>query len=101
MNNNINIDTEKLSEEVTNIKNVSSQLDQICEALKRENETLKDYWNSKTSENVFTSFQEFYKALENARDTFKKDSEFLESVVNKNYIAEEEYLKKEEEKLAD
>ena len=90
MINNINIDTDRLTEEIEKIRNVNQNFEEIFSEIRKNTEGLKDYWKTRTSESVFTSFEQFYKSLENVVATFKKDIEFLENVVKSSYIEEEE-----------
>lgn len=92
--NSINIDTVQLAAEIEKIKNVKNNFEQIFEEIKKDTESLKEYWNTTTSESVFTSFESFYTALQNVTNTFQKDIEFLEKTVSSNYVAEEQGLNK-------
>lgn len=87
--NNINIDTEKLSQEIEKIRKINENFEDIFSKIKDNTNQLKDCWKTRTSESVFSSFEEFYSSLENVVSTFQKDIEFLEKVVNDNYIEEE------------
>ena len=71
--NNINIDTNQLKAEIEQIRNVNKDFEEIFVGIKKDTEALKEYWSNRTSEGVFASFEEFYLALENVRETFNKD----------------------------
>ena len=88
--NNINIDTEKLTEQIAKLKTVTKNFEQIFTRVKNDTNLLKEYWDSATSESVFESFEEFYNAVENVKQTFQKDIEFLEKTVNGSYIENNE-----------
>lgn len=88
--NNINIDTEKLTEQIAKLKTVTKSFEQIFTRVKNDTNLLKEYWDSATSESVFESFEEFYNAVENVKQTFQKDIEFLEKTVNGSYIENNE-----------
>lgn len=88
--NNVYIDTDKLSEEIDKIKKVNTKLEEIFSQIKRNTDVLKDYWSTETSDSVFTSFEQFYVTLENTKNNFQKDIEFLENVVKSSYIEEDE-----------
>lgn len=88
--NNINIDTEKLNEQIAKLKTVTKNFEQIFSKVKNDTNLLKEYWDTTTSESVFESFEEFYNAVENVKQTFQKDIEFLENTVNSSYIEQNE-----------
>ena len=90
--NNINIDTNKLNVEIEQLKSVNNDFEEIFDSLKKDTEALKDYWSNRTSESVFASFEEFYIALENVKNTFSKDISFLEKVVSSNYELEDKEI---------
>lgn len=90
--NNVNIDTDKLVEEINKIKNVNKEFNEIFKQIKNNTETLKDYWSSMTSESVYSSFETFYTTLDNMENTFNTDVEFLEKTVKENYITEEKEI---------
>ena len=86
MMNNINIDTEKLTEQLAKLKTVTKSFEQIFNRVKNDTNLLKEYWDSATSESVFESFEEFYNAVDNVKQTFQKVIEFIEKTVNGSYI---------------
>lgn len=88
--NNINIDTQKLTEEIAKLKSVNKNFEQIFSKVKSDTTLLKEFWDTRTSESVYESFEEFNKAVENVKQTFQKDIEFLENTVNGSYIAQNE-----------
>ncbi len=92
--NNINIDTEKLSLEIEKIKKVNKDFEEIFNQVKKDTESLKDYWSTRTSESVFSSFQDFYSVLENVKAVFQKDIEFLEKTVNSSYEVKDQGISK-------
>ncbi len=98
--NNINIDTEKLNEKKEEIRTILKELESLFQKIKKETEALKDVWETKTSENVFNCFEEFYKALETVKKDFESDISFIEKKVNEQYITKENEIKTQiDEKL--
>ena len=87
--NNVNINTEQLSNEIDKIKNTYNKFEEIFNEIKKDTESLKEFWSTRTSESVFNSFEDFYVALENVKTTFKKDIDFLEKTVSTSYIEED------------
>ena len=53
---NIVIDTEKLKSEISKIKDVNKNLETILDHIKSDNELLKDFWETETSESVLRFF---------------------------------------------
>ena len=63
--NNINIDTEKLNEQILAFKEVVKDLSDIFMRIKDDTNNLKDDWDSKTSKNVYNSFDKLYLSIAN------------------------------------
>ena len=82
----VSIDTEKLKEQVDIISNSKIRLEEAFGILQKDNKVLKDMWNTKTSEGVFESFEDFYKSVNNIIENLNKDIEFLNNVVSAGYI---------------
>jgi uncharacterized protein YukE len=80
---NLNIDTNALLEEVEKIRAKRERLNEIYTSLKKNNEVLKDNWNSKTSEVVFTNFEDFYTGFQNQLDNLQNDIDFLNALIEK------------------
>jgi hypothetical protein len=87
--NNINIDTEKLNEQILAIKEVVKDLSDIFMRIKDDTNNLKDDWDSKTSKNVYNSFDKLYLSFEEVENTFHNDIDFLERVVDPSYTLED------------
>ena len=83
MNTNLQIDTNLLSQEITKITNKRDRLNEIYNELKRNNEELKNNWNTKTSEIVFNNFELFYTGFEVQLDNLKNDIDFLNVLISK------------------
>lgn len=90
MSNNLSIDSSKLTVEIEKLRKVSSDLEELLNKLKRENSILRDNWETRTSEQVYNDFEEFYKSLESIKITNDNDANFLQNVVNRGYTQLEE-----------
>lgn len=81
----INIDTEKLNVQIEEIRSVISNLKDILESINKDTERIKEDWSTSTASSVYTSFEDFYKSLQNVIDTLNKDIYYLEKVASNNY----------------
>lgn len=98
--NNLNIDTEKLNAKKEEIRTILKDLEILFQKIKKETESLKDVWETRTSENVFNGFEEFYETVESIKADFEKDIAFIEEKVNEQYIIKENDIKTQiDEKL--
>ena len=80
---NLKIDTNALSAEVEKIKAKRERLSEIYDELKKNNEELKDNWNSKTSEVVFNNFEDFYVGYQEQLNNLQNDIDFLNALIEK------------------
>ena len=80
---NLKIDTNALSDEVEKIKAKKERLSEIYDELKKNNEVLKDNWNSKTSEVVFNNFEDFYVGYQEQLNNLQNDINFLNTIIAK------------------
>lgn len=87
--NKMKIDTNLLNQEVEKINKINKQLEDIFSSIKNETEGLKDYWNSKTSEEIFISFEGLYKFLESTKTKNNEIVEFLKNVILQNQDLED------------
>ena len=83
MNQDLQINTSLLSQEIEKIKTKRDRLNEIYQSLKINNEKLKDNWSSSTSEVVFNNFEDFYSGYEVQLDNLKNDIDFLTNIVKK------------------
>ena len=78
-------DESKILTELETIKNKREELNNILTELKKNNNELKDCWETKTSESVFTSFEEmFYGEFQSQIEGLDEDITFLEATIE-NY----------------
>lgn len=94
------IDTEALSQQIDRIVAKKEELKEILNNIKKENNIMRDYWETKTSESVFNNFEDMYIGLQEQIDNLNKDIEFLRSSIE-NYKQQEQKANKEiDEKIA-
>ena len=79
MNTNLKIDTKLLSQEVEKIRTKRNRLQEIFEALKKDNEQLKDNWSSKASDVVYDNLNDFYKGYQEQLNNLQNDIDFLDA----------------------
>ena len=97
---NLKIDTNALLEEVEKIKAKRKRLEEIYNALKKNNEELKNNWNSKTSDVVFSNFESFYNGYQEQLNNFQNDIDFLNTVIDKYKEFEDKNIQVTDEKIA-
>lgn len=94
------IDTDKLNEQLNRLKKEREKLNNQLESIKKETNNLKNYWETKTSNSVFSNFEELYDGFQEQIESFDGDIAFLESSI-KNYNEYEEKANKQiDEKIA-
>jgi len=86
MNDLVKIDSELLAAEIDKLNNVTVQLRELFEEIKKETDSMKDVWETKTSEGVYNDFEHFYKLGESVVSVNESDSKFLNAVVKANYV---------------
>ena len=86
----MNIDTNILNNKSNEIRDVVSNLEDILEDIKKDTNNLKPVWDSKVSSEVYASFEDFYKDLQNVCDTLNEDINYLDNVVSSNYKSNEQ-----------
>lgn len=86
MNDLVKIDSELLTAEIDKLNNVTVQLRELFEEIKKETDSMKDVWETKTSEGVYNDFEHFYKLGESVVSVNESDSKFLNAVVKANYV---------------
>ena len=100
MMNKLDIDLDALKEQVKIIKEKKERLNEIYLNLKKNNEALKDNWNSKTSEVVFNNFEEFYNGFSNQLNDLQNDINYLNIIIDKYKTFEAKSNKTIDEKIA-
>ena len=86
----MNIDTNILNNKSNEIRDVVSNLEDILEDIKKDTNNLKPVWDSKVSSEVYASFEDFYKDLQNVCDTLNEDINYLDNVVSSSYKSNEQ-----------
>lgn len=87
---NININTDKLKEEIEKFKILNKSLKDRFSSIVKENEDLKEYYDSKTSKKLNDQFISFKTELSNYIDRNDKYIDYLQKVVNEGYVEFEE-----------
>lgn len=82
---NISINTEELKKDLNVIKNENDKLDGILNSLNNETNYLKDFFQTNTSDELYSSFDEFKKRFEETITFLNNDISFLDKVVSTNY----------------
>jgi len=90
MNRNEEVNTEVLLQDIEKIYKERDNLRNILNNLKQKNDSLKEYWVTQTSEEVFSDFQGFYKLIEKIIEDLEDDCDFLQKDVINPYLSFEE-----------
>ena len=98
--NNINIDTDALNSAKEKLIQKKEKLNTLLTALKNENNDLKNYWETKTSDSVFSNFEVFFKSFQTSIENLDNDIKFLEKTINSYVLTEKEIGKEVDEKIA-
>ena len=86
---------EALLKEVEVIKEKREELNNILDELRKNNNILKEHWETQTSDSVFSSFEEaYYAEFEKQIKDIDEDILFLEETIN-NYKNNESQTNKE------
>lgn len=97
MNFDFNINTEALSNDIEKIKKERKDLIDLLEQLKKNNNVLRDYWETRTSEEIFTNFDGFYKFVESIINELDNDCKFLNAEIIESHVIHEENAKTTED----
>ncbi len=100
MNQDMKIDTNLLSQEISKIKTKRDRLNEIYNEIKKNNSELKDNWKSLTSDVVFNNFEDFYTGYEEELNNLQNDIDFLNSIVSKYEVFESKNNQTVDEKIA-
>lgn len=94
MKDNIKIDSNKLNEYVSKLKEDDDKIIKIFDNIKRVSSSMPDYWQTDTSSEVMAKFEQIYKEFENIKESNKKYISFLESIVTVDYSDTDDSLSK-------
>ncbi len=97
-NMNINIDTEKLSEQITKFEEVNNKLKEEFEKDLNNNTNLKEYWDSKNATSVYEDFDDFKTSTESYISKNEEYIEYLKNIVKEGYIDFEDEANEEIDK---
>ena len=87
---NININIDKLKEEIEKFRILNNNLKTRYSSIVKENEDLKEYYDSKTSKNLNEQFISFKTELKDYIDRNDTYINYLQEVVNEGYVEFEE-----------
>jgi uncharacterized protein YukE len=82
---NIEINVNKVNEETNKLIDISQRLKEIEEESVSLTDTLKDYWESKTSEYFYKDFDQYKNEFDNYLEECTKIINYLQDVVSGGY----------------
>jgi uncharacterized protein YukE len=94
---NIGIDTEKLNAQIDKLEKTKNEIKNSFQTINTETNAMKESYDSKTSEVIYTEFDRFNKAAEDYIDDLDAYINYLKMAVNQSYIDYED----KENKLID
>ena len=91
---NIKLDTNKLNEKITELKSRRDEIKEILENIAAKANTIPDFWQSATSENILNEFKSIYDEFKAIKESNDKYIDFLEKIVIEDYKSKEDSLGK-------
>ena len=82
---NININTDKLKEEIIKLTNLNNNLKNRRTQIIKENDDSKEFYESKTSKRINEEFETFKKELEDYINKNERYISYLQKVVDEGY----------------
>ena len=79
-------DPEVAEQELGKIKEILEDLDENYTKITDDTNFIKDYWDTKTSDNVFNNISELEKKIVTIKENFASDVVFLDNAVKQSYI---------------
>lgn len=80
------VDYLRFQENIDNYIKINDEMKKMLEEIKNKTDNLKDYWDSKTSSQVFEEFNNFSSSFQEKIDKNEENIVFLRDVVKKSYI---------------
>ena len=97
----LQVDFDSVREQRDKLKTVRDDLKNVFDYINSDTNALKDYWESKTSRDVFESFEDFVKYLDEIKENFNTDIEFINNKALGTYeTADSDLNKQVEEHIA-
>lgn len=90
MNNDININTSGLQNNINNIKKLNDEMSEIFKEIETKEKFLETVWISDVSEPLYVDFHNLYKKFSNYEEQNKEYVNFLTEIVSNNYQTTEE-----------
>ncbi len=97
----INIDLSLVKEEINKISDQKKELESVLERITNQIEILKENWDSATSEEFYTSIEDFKTFYNDVVTYIDNDINFLNDTVNEYETSNDNSNKEIEEKLAE
>ncbi len=87
----IEIDTEKLREQIEELRNIDKQIKYTCASIMMDTEELKtnDYWRTKTADGVYDSMDDFNEILKEYSSCINTVIDYLSDTVSLAYETNE------------
>lgn len=86
----VKVDTVALTQQVSSLVKERDNLARILEDIKKKNNILKESWETRTSESVFTNFNDMYVGFQQLIDNLNADIKFLNNTISKYNEYEEQ-----------
>ncbi len=83
----IEIDTEKLREQIEELRNIDKQIKYTCASIMMDTDELKtkDYWRSKTADGIYNSMEDFNDILKEYSSCINTVIDYLSDTVSLAY----------------
>lgn len=85
-NNSVYIDSQKLTNAVSNFRSVNTKIKNLFDKVDKETIFLKDYWDTMTSESVFDDMNNLSNVFKTTEQTGQEYADFLQNVVDTSYV---------------
>lgn len=97
---NLGIDFSRVYNGKSLLNDVYNDLDDIFSTLKKETDSVKEYWDTNTSKEVYANIEGYYQHLSDILDLIKADLVFLDNNVIGTYSASIDTNKEQAEKMS-
>ena len=86
----LQVDFDSVREQRDKLKTVRDDLKNVFDYINSDTNALKDYWESKTSRDVFESFEDFVKYLDEIKENFNTDIKIILDIYE-NYLLQDSF----------
>lgn len=94
------IDTKVLIGEVSKLKEVKEKMNSIYNELQKDNNELKEFWDTNASEQLFKEYDVFDKEFKQNINDLQNDIIYLENFIQSYELYEQKANKEIDEKIA-